>query len=316
MVFPDGTAKAPGALVAAKDGDALCLKLISRLQLVVGVIEAQCAMPLVGALLGDDIHQGCAIAAELRREIVGGNAHFLNIFGIRIYVGYAVALAGIDGSRVDEKAVGFCPRAIGVKIHTVLRIENVAARLRVSLSASAGQAGYTRRQNHQGVEVPAGEWEVVDLLLRNLTGHAGLRGLDRRSFVGYRHRRVSPAHHHTDVDRLDFSDRQLNMFLHGGLESLRGDADRERRGSQSGEAERTGVLGLNRLGGARFLILDRDRGPRHHRARGVADRAFDAAGELCPGGSGVQHHQNQKYTRNQHDPSWDHEPPPRAVIST
>src|SRR5678815_3409422 len=138
------------------------------------MVEAQSAVPLVGSLFGDDVHQCRAIAAELGGEIVSGYAHFLHVFGIGVDVGDAVALAGIDGRGVDEKAVGLGPGAIGAEIDAVFRVEDVTAGLRVSLSTTAGQTGHARGQHHQGVEIPAGERKVVDFFLGNPVSYTHL----------------------------------------------------------------------------------------------------------------------------------------------
>ena len=57
MVLPNGPAKSPGALIATEDWDPGILKLVGRLQLVVGVIEVESSMEAVGALLGGDVHK-------------------------------------------------------------------------------------------------------------------------------------------------------------------------------------------------------------------------------------------------------------------
>src|SRR5437016_3496446 len=106
-------------------------------------------MPLVGTLLGDDIYQSGAIAAEFRREVIRGDAHFLHVFGVRIDVSDSAALGRIDGRRIDKEAVGFGPRTVGVKIDTVFRVKYVSAGLRIGLAAAACYAAYTWRDRHQ-----------------------------------------------------------------------------------------------------------------------------------------------------------------------
>ncbi len=69
----------------------------------------------------DDVHQGRAIAAVLSREVV--EPVLLDVFSIRVDVGHTTALGGIDGSGIDEKAVGLSARTISIQVDFELRIE-------------------------------------------------------------------------------------------------------------------------------------------------------------------------------------------------
>ena len=145
-----------GAFIPAKHRHG-GLELIPRRQLVIRVVEAHPAVKRIRPLLGDDVHQRCPVPAVLGREVVHRYTHFLHILGVRIDVGDPVPLARADGGRVHQKIVRFAAGSVGVQVNAVLRLKDVAARLRVGLPrAAAGQSRHARRQDHERIEVAAG----------------------------------------------------------------------------------------------------------------------------------------------------------------
>ena len=117
-------------------------------------------------------------AAVFSREVIGSDAQFLNVFGIGIYVGDTVALAGINGCAVNQEAVGFGTRAVGTQVYAKLGIENVSTRLRVRLATAAGEAGHARCQDNKCIEVSAGQRQVVDLAFFDFAGNAAFSRFD------------------------------------------------------------------------------------------------------------------------------------------
>ena len=306
VVLLDRAPESPGVLRALEIGDR-ALEDVLLLEGVVGEVGAEAAVPVVGAALGDDVDEGAGVAAVLRGEVVDRDAHFLDVLGVGVDVGDAVALAGRDRLRVHQEAVGLGARSVGVHVDAELVVVDVAGGLGVGVAAAGGQAGHAGREDDQVEEVAPDERDVLDLVLLDEAGHARLRGLDEGRLCDDRHLLgAGGAQLERDVDGLGLRGLEPDVLQHPRLEAGERHLQAVGRRRQRGEPEVPGARGLDRLRDAGVFVGGGDRRCRHQGALGVGDGPLNGTRELRPGLRAAEGHRHQQPQRERKSPASRH----------
>ena len=311
LVLADGTAEAPGELLAPVAGvleaGHQVLEIVLRLHGVVGVVPAEAPVEVVRAALGDDVHQHGAVPAVLRREVVHEHADFLDALGVGVDVGDAAALAGADRRRIHHEVVGLGAGPVGAHVDAVLVVVEVGVGLRIGLAAAGRPSHDTGREDDEIEEVASDEGQVLDLVLLDQAGDASLRGLDQRRLGGDRHLlgpRVPDLQHDVDGPRL--GRLEPDVLPVPGLEALKRDLDGVDPSGQGREAVVTGGRRVPGLRDARGFVRDGDGRAGDDAAAGVRHRSFYRAGELRPGLAGGETRRDQQRQRQGKSPDVRH----------
>ena len=186
---------------------------LRRVQRFVDQIVVTRAVQLVGAALGDQIHDRSAGSAELRGEIAGLNGDFLDRFGRRLR---------LHGRALQARASGVHRRTVQPRLERVARSSVDDRRNHRAIGAAVGilntrQKARRRKQIAYAVVGRAGleQRQVVQLRQRDILHQFAAFGLQQRCFGRYRYffAGLADLEHHVFTDGLARGQMEFRAYV-------------------------------------------------------------------------------------------------------
>ena len=280
FVFPERPAETPRELISKENRRAFIqipvgvLEDIAGIQMRVRVEPAQRSVIFVGAALGDHVNDRCRVAPVFRRKTIGLDSDLLNGVGIGRQIRDASARIAVGCGAVHGEIVRLRPLAVGIQVDAVFRVEDVRRRLRVSLSAAAGQACYAGCQHHQAEHIAPHERKFVDFGLVDLAGNGARSQSHRSRRDGHFNLLAGRAEFQVHIDCAHFGHLNPDLAQRGRFKPRGARGEGEDAGRQSREA----IISCRHRhrvvldAGADFV--ERYRGVGNHGAAGVENCTF------------------------------------------
>ena len=225
FVSLDGAAKGAAELVALEGRRGTLVEVIGCVECVIAEELEECAVPLIGAGLGDDDDLATGAFAEL------------GAVGIALHIEFA------DGVDTEQHATGSAGLHIifgGSGVFDTVQKEKILLGAIAGDSeiaggtgiGNAGATGFLRSEiddagieGKQEIVATAVEWEIFDGLLANQAANILRGGADHRRISGDVDFRFDGADLQRDIDGGFFADDKMDAGVGRVLKTLFGDAD-------------------------------------------------------------------------------------------